>query len=77
MTGRISLYFENTIIITRLYNAPGQKAALIEHWKKIYGKGFGRASIVDEPDEKPERKEYRFKKRGIVENAKFHITGKK
>lgn len=50
MKGRVSLYFDGSIVATRKYTCDGEKRVTICKWKRIYGKGFEKATVVDNPE---------------------------
>lgn len=71
MTGRISLYKGGSIVATRSYRHNPQKNLILSAWKKIYGKGFKKCEVRDQPDPK-KNKPGSFKKGSITNKYKFN-----
>ena len=52
MTGIIELIHLGNIIKRTSYDGPARKKKIIQSWKRLYGKGFDKATLNDIPDRK-------------------------
>ena len=51
MSGTIKLYHRGEIVRQQSYYEKRDRRRIIDQWRKLYGKAFVRAELIDVPDE--------------------------